>query len=92
MPISDTNYHYKRDFTDIDELYDLWHRIDAFQDFALDIQCALESGNWGCPVEGSERERQILVDIFDSSKILLERINEWIEIKEKEECPRKGFS
>ncbi len=59
-----------------EDIEDIYNTLDYFTDTLLNTLCDLESGNWGCPVNGTEELRSILREIIDPMMIALPKISE----------------
>lgn len=67
---------------DPEEIWELYNKLDELESGAIDTNADLESGNWGCPIRGSEKIREILTRLYTQSKPLLETLKELAEYME----------
>ena len=67
----------------IDELNEARAVFDHLHEGVIDLQCDLESGNWGCPVNSTEEIRKNLAVIVSLGFKVLKCLDYYIEWQDK---------
>lgn len=74
----------------LEELQNARDSFDHLHEGCIDLCATLESGNYGCPVEGTEEIRKILGFLSGIGFPFLKVLDQYIEWQEKEEEGKKN--